>query len=174
MWAVIASGQSLTDEQVNICRISREKGLLAGFIAVSNVGLDLAPDADALVSHDAAWWRKNKKALDFPNHKYCRDEVNGTIMFKPFFDRGLNSGLMACDVAHRVYKANKILLLGFDMHGTHYFGQHPEGLKNSTQIQFKRHLEQFDFWRGCDIVNCTPNSALKKFPYMELRDAIGC
>lgn len=172
MWVVIASGQSLTIDQVNYVRKAREKGLIKGFIAVSNVGIDLAPDADALVSHDAAWWRKNPKAIDFEKDKFCRDEVNGTIMFKPFFDRGLNSGLMACDVAYRRYGAKKILLLGFDMHGTHYFGKHPDGLKNSTEIQFKRHLEQFDFWRGCDIVNCTPNSALKKFQYMDLKDAI--
>lgn len=172
MWAVLASGQSLTDYQVEHVRQARSKGVLKGFIAVSNVGLDLAPDADALVSHDGMWWARTPQAIEFKGDKYCRNQRPKLKMFIPIIENGCNSGLMAMDIAHRVYRASKIVLLGFDMHGTHYFGPHPEGLKNSTNLQFERHIQQFKHWKGCAIVNCTPNSALKQFPYMDLKDEI--
>lgn len=172
MWAVLASGQSLTQEDVNYCLDARDDGRLKGIIAVSNVGLDLCPSADALVSHDGIWWALNPQAMEFKGDKYCKNTRAGIKTFIPFFNRGCNSGLMAMDVAHRVYGAKKILLLGFDMHGTHYFGKHPDGLKNTTEKRFSEHIAQFNLWRGCDIVNCTPNSALRRFPMMDLRDAL--
>lgn len=72
----------------------------------------------------------------------------------------------------RDYGAKKIILLGFDMHGTHYFGRHPEGLKNTTEIRFKQHMFQFRLFSGAEVINCTPDSALKRFPLAALSDTL--
>lgn len=172
VWAVLASGQSLTEEQVCICRKARSEGRIGGIIAVSNVGLDLMPDADAIVSHDRKWWDANPEAINLSPIKYCRTHKNGTKTFIPFIRTGCNSGLMAMDVAYRIYNADLILLLGLDMHGTHYFGPHQNGLKNTTNKRFQEHIRQFDFWNGCDVINCTPDSSLRKFPFRTLSDMV--
>lgn len=172
MWAVVASGPSLTQEQVDVCKRSKVFGRLSGIVAVSNVALDFLPDADAIVSHDAKWWDAHPKALDLKPTKYCRTHKNGTKVFVPTIKSGCNSGFMAMDVAHRIYGAKSIILLGFDMHGEHYFGKYGEGLRNTTPERFQEHIRQFNFWDGCPVINCTPNSSLKKFPFMDLKDAV--
>lgn len=171
-WAVIASGPSLTGEQVEYIRQARSDGRIDGFIAVSNVALDFAPDADAIVSHDSKWWRVNSKAFDLKMRKFCRMVLSGTEHFIPRIKNGCNSGLMAMEVAHKIYGADRIIILGFDMGGTHYFGAHPDSLKNTTPLRFKEHIAQFITWRGCPVINCTPNSNLKAFPLIPLKDVL--
>jgi len=73
----------------------------------------------------------------------------------------------------RAMGASRILLLGFDMHGTHYFGRHVSPLHNTSAGGFKRHIGQFQLWRGgCDVVNCTPGSALTQFAFGRLEDFV--
>lgn len=172
MWAVIASGQSLTLCQVVKCLQARDAGILTGIIAVSNVGIDLCPQADALVSHDGNWWARKPDAMKFKGRKFCRNARAGVQVFIPASTKGCNSGLMAMEVAYQVFKAKKLLLLGFDMHGTHYFGAHPKGLKNTAEAGFNRHIGQFKAWKGCPVINCTPDSALKQFPFQSLKGVL--
>lgn len=166
LWAVIATGQSLTKEDVDYlrdkpCRV----------IAVSNA-YQLAPWADILLSCDAAWWARHPEAMSFEGIKLSRAEVDGVQRYNPdCMPQGCNSGLAAMFAA-RGQGATKIILLGFDMHGTHYFGPHPEGLKNTSKIRFTQHLQQFTRFNGCEVVNCTPGSALKRFPMGNLREVI--
>lgn len=174
-YAVIASGPSLNDADVEYIRQARQDGRLHGVIAVSNVGIDKAPWADVLVSYDPAWWTAHPEALDFDGEKYASKELRGVKPFKTNFN-GCNSGLMGMYVA-QWHGAEQIILLGFDMHGTHYFGPHTRKagkmpLKNSNQSIFNRHKEQFRQWRGCPVVNCTPNSSLEIFPKDKLRGII--
>ena len=68
--------------------------------------------------------------------------------------------------------AKRLVLLGFDMHGTHFFGKHPEPLKNTTEKIFKTHIRQFDGFSGCEVINCTPNSSLTRFPLRPLREVL--
>ena len=73
------------------------------------------------------------------------------------------------------------MLLGVDMHGTHYFGKHPEQdekgrklLRNTSPKKFEAHIKQFDKWRGPpEIVNCTPGSSLKRFRFSDIRTELG-
>lgn len=169
---VLASGQSLTAEQVDLVRGARDRGLIDSVITVSNVGLDLAPWADALVSHDEKWWAHHTHSNMFEGRKFCRTHWPNVEVFIPNPSNGCNSGYMAMQVARDIYKAEKIVLLGFDMHGTHYFGEHKTGLTNTGEAGFNRHIKQFEGWHGCEVVNCTPNSALKKFPFMELEKVL--
>lgn len=171
-WVILASGHSLTPQAVEYVRVKREAGLVSGVIAVSDVGILLAPWADALVSHDSRWWACHPEALEFKGRKFCRSHWQKCEYFVPKPHNGCNSGYMAMQVAQDVFDATKIILLGFDMHGTHFFGKHEHNLKNTTHERFQVHLAQFNGWDGCDVINCTPDSSLKKFPLMPLEMAI--
>lgn len=165
-WAVIASGQSLTSAQVEAVRKFRARGVMHGMIAVSNVGIDLAPDADVLASHDSRWWRAHPAAFKFSGRKFCRHPVEGTEHFIPPIMGGCNSGLFAMEIAARVLGARKIILLGLDMGGTHYFGRYTDvNLTNTTPAKFRKHIRQFKTWvhREIDVVNCTPGTELLQF-----------
>lgn len=171
-WVVIASGHSLTKEQVELVKAARDSGRIKGVIAVSNVGLDKAPWADALVSHDSKWWHSNLEAFAFKGRKFCRMMVGRLEQYIPSPPQACNSGYMAMQVARDVFKAQRVLLLGFDMHGTHYFGNHPAGLKNPTPQKFAMYLRQFEGWQGPAVLNCTPDSALKLFPFVKIENAL--
>jgi hypothetical protein len=80
------------------------------------------------------------------------------------FPSGCNSGLQGMRVARDKLGAKQILLCGFDMHGTHYFGKHPSALRNTDEARRKHFHKQFSMWRNREIViNCTPGSALQTF-----------
>lgn len=170
--AILASGQSLKGNSVDFVKKARYEGRLKAVIAVSNVGLDLAPWADALVSHDTKWWASNLHSNNFLGRKFCRNRWPKCEVFIPSPSNGCNSGYMAMQVARDIFKAQRIILLGFDMHGTHYFGPHPKGLRNTTEDRFKVHISQFDGWYGPQVINCTPDSSLRKFPFIDLEKVL--
>lgn len=175
MWVILASGQSLSREQVAYCLKARAEKKIKGIIAVSNVGIDLCPEADALVSHDSNWWRAYPEALQFKGKRFSARGYRDTCQYHPYnagFLTGMNSGLMAMYVARDRFDAKKLLLLGFDMHGTHYFGKHPESLFNTNEQKFKKHIKQFEQFSGCEVINCTAGSSLKIFPSAEIYDII--
>jgi hypothetical protein len=164
---VLATGpsmsQALADYVRNKCRV----------IAVSDA-YKLAPWADALVSNDSAWWREHKDAMKFAGRKFCGTSYQQLerLHADGNFTGGTNSGLQAMRAA-QLMGATKILLLGFDMRGTHYFGKHPAPLRNTTSNRFKVHLAQFRKWKGCPVINCTPNSALKQFQQSTIEKELG-
>jgi hypothetical protein len=147
VFAVLATGPSLTPEQV---------------VRVQH--LRLAPWAEALVSADRAWWKHHvpdfagRKFSAMPVHGIDTEQLPGVVM-------GTNSGLLAVQVAVSL-GAKRVLLLGFDMGGTHFFGPHPEGLKNTKPHRFEQFKRQFADYRprGVEIINCTPGSALTCYP----------
>lgn len=168
---VLATGESITSEQVEYVRHHHELGQCK-VVAVSDAYL-LAPWAECLVSNDSNWWRNHPSAMSFSGRKFCAAFFPGTEKIKTdAFGHGINSGLQGCRVA-QMLGATRILLLGFDMRGSHFFGKHPEPLRNTTPQRFKIHIQQFRKWKGCPIVNCTPGSALVQFPFMDIREALG-
>jgi hypothetical protein len=171
-FVVLATGQSVTAEQVEYVREVHEAGK-CGAVAISDM-YKLAPWADAIVSNDSNWWLNNPDASKFQGRRFCGVPYPGVERLEQTgeFNSGVNSGLQGMRVARDVFRASRILLLGFDMHGTHYFGAHPEPLKNTTPARFAAFLKQFDGWRQGEVINCTPGSALKRFPMGELREVI--
>jgi hypothetical protein len=154
--------QSLADFVRDKCRV----------VAVSDA-YKLAPWADALVSHDSVWWDAHPDALSFQGRKFCSRKVPGTehLPRDGSYPSDCNSGLQGMRVAQSM-GASRILLLGFDMRGTHFFGRHPQPLRNTTPKRFRTHIAQFKRWHGCEVINCTPNSALTKFRFMDIQDAL--
>jgi hypothetical protein len=160
------------------CGNPTEDGNASRRVVVVSDAYKLAPWADALVSQDRTWWRVHAEAERFAGRKFSggRDspEYVEHVDFGGAINTGTNSGLLACHVAATVYGATRILLLGIDMRGTHYFGEHPAPLKNTTDKRFEAMRRQFAQWkpRGVTVINCAPGSALDCYPKGELDDCL--
>jgi hypothetical protein len=142
-------------------------------VAVSNVGIDLAPWAHALVAQDRAWWRAYPEALQFAGRKFSTNKIEGVERITSHVTSQSNSGVLALEVA-RVIRDKQIKefeLHGFDMHGSHYFGKHPEPLRNTSPERYRTFHGQFRAMRdilvkaGIKVVNKTPGSSLTCFPF---------
>lgn len=163
-FAILATGPSLTAEQVGAVRGR------CGVIAVSDA-YRLAPWADAMASQDRAWWKHHPEALEFKGRKFIGvppDLIPGVEQADTtgLVESGTNSGLMACHVAVTKFGATRLLLLGLDLYGSHFFGKHPEPLKNTKPERFAVMRKQFAAWphNGVEVINCTPGSSLECFP----------
>lgn len=144
-----------------------------GVIAVNNT-FQLAPDAEALVAADKAWWLAHPEALQFKGRKFCGVRLAGTekLAHSYICPGGSNSGLRGMECAFKEFSAELILLLGFDMRGLHYFGAHRAPLRNPTTERLATFIRQFRRWSGCPVINCTPGSALTQFPFGDLDEAL--
>lgn len=185
MWAgrvvlVLATGPSLPGLLKQL-----PKGRSGAASVAVNDAFRLAPWADMLYGADPVWWRHHAPdALKFAGLKATANDScefravrclrpSGAEGFDPdpaCIRTGGNSGYQAVHVAIHAGAA-RIVLLGFDMRGDHYFGRHAEPLSNTDAATYARWTERFDALnnRGADIVNCTPGSALTCFRRSELR-----
>lgn len=142
-------------------------------IAVSDA-YQLAPWADAMASQDVAWWRAHPEAKQFAGRKFSTHLIDGVERIVPGrISNATNSGLLAMEVA-KLLGATRILLLGIDMQGSHYFGPHEHGLKNTTPARFEAMKRQFESWKaeGVEVINCNPASGLRCFPMARLEEVL--
>lgn len=176
----LGSGPSLTQADVDRCREH------ARVIAVNDT-VRMAPWADVLYAADVKWWRRFAGVPGFRGFKYsimantgnrptAQEEfrdirilrntgTNGLELQPDALRTGCNSGYQAINLAVH-FGARQILLLGYDMHGDHFFGSHPD----KTRPPFAMCLPLFPTLvaplkaAGVSIVNCTPRSAITCFP----------
>lgn len=158
-FAVLATGPSMSQAVANSVRDLPT-------VAV-NDAFRLAPWARAMAAQDFHWWQANPDAFEFKGMKYSAQSVPGTIRIMPSgpIETQSNSGLLGIHVA-TLLGATRVLLFGFDMRGSHYFGQH-KGLPNTSEKRFEDFKAQFAAYAKrtkAEIVNCTPESALTCFP----------
>lgn len=166
-WFVLAPGPSMS-----LKLAERVRG--ENVIAVGNV-FQLAPWAAALVANDKPWWENHPEAKKFSGRKFCTKTVSGTERHRGRTVKGdSNSGTLGLDVAVEVFKATEVILLGFDFHGTHFFGRYTNGCSNTTEASRRTHMRQMKAWRlvhrNVRVINCTPGSALKVFPMGNMED----
>lgn len=192
MVVVAASGPSLTPEVARAVRGQR-------VIAV-NDAYRLLPFADVLYACDSAWWRAHKGVPGFAGERWTSQGTAGRVRHNDKSDiaplyrlnliegrdgegfstdpavihYGSNSGFQAVNLSI-AWGATRIILVGFDMHGTHFFGKHPRGLRNTTNYTnfiraFQKASRQLP--PGVEILNATPGSALRCFPMVSLHDAL--
>jgi hypothetical protein len=164
-WALLAPGPSASAELA-------EK--LRGFkLGAVNCAYQLAPWADFIAAADSAWWRKYPDALSLPARKYCMATVEGVKRVSAGPLAVCNSGVTALECA-KLEGATKVLLCGFDMHGTHFHGPYTNGLRNTAPHQRTQHCQQFADWakvnKKIEVFNCTPSSALRCFPMARIED----
>ena len=98
------------------------------------------------------------------------------LSFNPMIiHQGGNSGFQALNIAV-LFGAARVLLLGFDLHGTHWHGRHPAGMNNPDQNNFDRWSKAFSEAVGdlklanVEVINCSPGSALTCFPTARIQD----
>lgn len=186
----IASGPSLTKEDVDYCR---GKGRV---YAVKEVRL-LAPWADALYAADGDWWdnlyKKHAGAPDFAGRRITVDEAAaaryGLECYKykttlPWSDTpGLiatngNSGFQAINIAV-LEGAERVILLGFDMgHG----GQPKHFWSDNFQRGVPLRCSDYKMWLAgfakaaplipVPVINCTPGGALECFTRARLQEIL--
>jgi len=169
-WAVLATGPSMSQAVADTVRGR------CGVIVVSDAYL-LAPWADALVSGDRKWWNAHHDAFKFAGRKFCGNRsTEGVEFFKPDHMHGVgsNSGLQGMRIARDKFGATKILLCGFDMQGSHFFGSHRPPLRDTPSSRREIHKRQFAKFdtTNCRVVNCTPGSQLEYFPFGELEEEL--
>lgn len=177
----LGCGPSLTQADVDYCRGK------AKVIAV-NTSYELAPWADVLYACDGKWWFWHRGVPTFQGLKFALERgagqwkgvqvlentgIEGLETAPTGLKNGRNSGYQALGLAVHL-GATRILLLGYDMHGSHWFGQHPDGRQSPYQDFLKRFptllapLARL----GVTVINCTPKSRLTCFPQMPLREAL--
>jgi hypothetical protein len=168
IWCVLCTGPSMSQAVADSVRHLR-------VIAVNGT-FELAPWAEALVANDYAWWREHPKAHQFAGRKFSTNRIKGVERVEPYRAIGTCScsGVLALEVAKNL-GATKVLLLGADFHGSHYFGDY-KNLKNTDDVRRQMHANQFALWKrmnpSVEVINCTPGSKLGCFPQMDLRGAL--
>lgn len=192
---VAATGPSFTQEQADACR-----GYPV--MAVKDAARLRMPWADAMYCCDPWWWERFDGLREFPGERWSTHQDRGNPKLEiaekygvrlvagshaegfslnpALVHYGSNSGFQAINIAiHKLRGPRKRLaLLGFDMRTCeqrHFFGPH-EGRPNGVRYEgfvgnFKRAAEMLP--ANIEIINCTPNSALKGiFPMMDLEKAL--
>lgn len=171
---ILAPGESLDSSVAESCRG-------AGYVIAVCDAFRLAPWCDAIVSTDYAWWRHRPEIGAMTCRKFSTANHPGVEKVEKRaseISSGTNSGLLALHVAVTMLGATDILLVGFDMRGQHFFGRHKEPLKNTTEARFAVFKLQFAQMEpiykryGARIVNCTPGSALKVYPFGNLDEEL--
>ena len=177
--AILASGPSLTAEQVSAVRGLKMTAL--------NATYKLAPEADVLYAGDFMFWktyhadaRKASKS-QFWTQDSMSHERYGVKWVRGINREGLghdvvhqngNSGFQAINLAY-LFGCRRILLLGFDMKlgprdEKHWHADHPSHLMQAQQFGEWIHKSQklADGLKaaGCEVINCSRETALMCWP----------
>lgn len=195
---VMASGPSMSEADAQRVRAWRT-GVTPYLrrVIVINTTFRLAPWADVLYACDAKWWDYHAaevSALGFcgglwsiQTEARARHGVQiieskrgaGLGREPGVINQGTNSGYQAINFAWQCGAA-RIVLLGFDMHEVggraHWHADHPGKIRRANPyaqwlLKFPQLASDLDE-EGCEVVNCTPNSALRAFQQMPLDEAL--
>ncbi len=152
-----------------------------------NDGYILDPTADALYACDPRWWEWHGPAVDksFPGRKFCSAAPVAarwkaellTIERKPGLSRTPgtiytggevgNSGAQAINLAY-LLGARRIVLVGMDMRGKHFFGDHPKALHYDSE--FKQMVRSMSAMAceldrdGVEVINTSDVSQIGYWP----------
>jgi hypothetical protein len=196
---VAASGPSLTPQVAETIRGARWKAPWR--VIVVNDAYKLLPWADLLYAADFSWWRTHDGAKSFAGERWtshsqstqvCDDKSLVAHIYDLNFvnakhgkgfssDPGYihygdpeHSGFQAVNLA-LLMGAPKVVLVGFDYgysDKAHFFGNHTEGLRQPTSGNYADMARAYRHVETDKIVNATPGSNLKRFPAMELSEAL--
>jgi hypothetical protein len=181
---VVASGPSLTADDVDYCRNRAA-------VIVVNDNYKLAPWADVLYAADPEWWDLHQGAASFNGLRVTQDagaarrwrlhyiesvDRQGFSLEPGRIHRGDNSGFQAVNLAV-LANCSPIVLLGFDMKmgaKRHWFGDHPGALNKASPYQLfaSAFNEASQRQPDLEILNATRETALECYPRVELRAVI--
>jgi hypothetical protein len=186
---IAASGPSLTHEQLQVARYTHP-------LIVTNATFRLAPWADVIFGIDFMFWRSyadelrkaalmhkcwtcDSAAAERWQLKYMRNIARDGLGKRELCTGG-NSGYAAINLAY-LFGCRRILLIGFDMREgpngeKHWHPDHPSPCVQKHQ--FEEWLHKFTKLaadlkaEGCEVINCTPGSALDVFPRSTLESEL--
>lgn len=189
---IVASGPSLTDEDVALVRAELAVNYI--YVIVVNDNWRLLRRAHVLYAADHGWWTTYHPiaAENFGGELWTCDSriaqhysrVNlidsvvgaGLPESRDFIKVGASSGTQAIQLAY-IWGGRRIGLLGFDCQLTrdkkHWFGDHPPGI--NEKLPFERWAEELSIlakelaYEGIDVHNCSRSTALTCFPLTELK-----
>jgi len=175
---IVAGGPSVTLSQVRAIGLARA-GASIKVVAI-NDAIYPCWFADIGYACDTAWWRHHGGLPGFAGRRVSLDDCGidgvdflintGTQGFDPApgcLRSGGNSGYQALHLCAHL-GADRVVLIGFDMRGSHWFGEHPPAIRRIAP-NMRNRIERFHELgavlaaRGIDVVNATPGSALTGF-----------
>jgi hypothetical protein len=174
-WIILASGPSLTPEDIETVR---QSGLKT--IAVNSTW-KAARFCHVIYAGDRKWWHEYRHEIDIDAKRVCFSLAACRLYklkhHKGKKEKGYNSGMLAIDYAAQ-RGAKKIILLGYDCsvkHGIHHHGPH-EKTHNPNPTKCEIWQGQFQYVQkvhsGVDIVNCSRYTELRAFRRGILEDEI--
>lgn len=180
--ACLGGGPSLTKADVEYVR-TRVDGVIA-----INDAYKIAPWADVLYGCDAKWWYWHKGVTSFTGLRVALDPAakrhadiivlqktgeTGLELEPTGLRAGRNSGYQAINLAVHL-GAKRIILLGYDMRGGHWFGSHPDGSGPPFAICLQRFATIVGplAEAGVQVINCSRRTALVCFPRVPLEEAL--
>jgi hypothetical protein len=187
---IVGGGPSVTQCDVDYCADR-------AFVIAVNSSYLLAPCAEVVYFCDSRFYMWHKKRAEFQQirgelatlenvrsvtdlrvHHLRQGLGKGLATETDTLNHGSNSGYQCINLAAHL-GARLIVLLGFDMRtvdgATHWHGGHPQGA--SAQV-YEVMLRKFPSLvaplvaRRIQVINATPNSALKVFPTADLREVV--
>jgi hypothetical protein len=186
-WYIVASGPSLTVEDVNAIKGQN--------VIVINDNYLLAPWASVLYACDGQWWdwhQSRNELKDFKGRKLTQDKeaanrygleyiesVDAPGLSKDinYIHMGSNSGIQAINLAYH-FGANRIILLGYDMQATdnksHWFGDHPNGFRSYWHrwLPIYKAVADDANKMNLEIINASRETALTCFARVSLNDIL--
>lgn len=183
---ILASGPSLTPEQIDAVKRSTAKSITTNSTAF------VAPWASVFYACDHLWFKKYHTKLDIKRCwtqdrasaerygiNYIRQSARPGLGKREVQVNG-NSGTAAINLAY-LFGCRRILLCGFDMREIkgrkHHHADHPAPLVQASQFgEWIHKLKQVSVdlvAEGCEVVNCTPGSAVPYFRFSTIEKELG-
>lgn len=168
----IASGPSLT---LADC----ERALSSGLQAITvNSSWKMAPWAAICYAGDYGWWAAHADEVPHTMDRWTCSKSAAEqfrLHYHPAGNGAYNSGQRAIELAIK-QGARRVLLLGYDCDvsaGTHWHGDHAR-LKNPDATRARQWRQQFDAMdlQGAQVINCSRQTALTRFPRLDLESAL--
>lgn len=163
---ILASGPSLNDEDISVCKRS-----CWPVVTVNNTWVRY-PECNIIYGGDFAWWREHYKLIksnaalwSCDHHAALRYNLNHHKVPPSTY----NSGMRAIELAVQL-GAKHILLLGYDCslsNGNHWHGNHEKTSNPTTDMvelwkqQFERAAKKLS--TEADIINCSRHTELSSF-----------
>lgn len=192
--AILASGPSMCRADAELVREWRAADPTARRVIAINTTYQLAPWADVVFACDGAWWKlygervrsectgqlwtQDRAMIGEERIRYIESRNSPGLSRKPgLVHQGQNSGYMAVGFAHQTGAA-RMLLLGFDMEGGHWHGNHPSPLPNPRPAIQKDWRASFvalarDLTAArIEVLNCSRRTALEEFARVALEEAL--
>jgi hypothetical protein len=196
---VIASGPSLSDEQLEHVQSVRWDREACRVIAVNNT-CSRVPWADCAYFGDylalkcyvpklrppagdfqGEWWTQDKAGAERWGLNYVKSANRPGLGAQRVHLNG-NSGFQAINLA-TLFGATKVILVAFDMQPgpageLHHFGSHPAPLVQTCLFDEWMHkakaIAEDAQKRGIDIVNCSARTAMTAFRRADLTKELQC